>query len=175
MKGNNFVNLWIDFRKMRFIVIIFLICIVGFACVKRPTKSPVPTIEFIDFTSSKPNGIDAGSMILGYEDGDGDIFREKTTPPSPNLIMKFYYYNNGTHKFTGFFDTNISDTFNIAKMILQPGDGFKGKSIQGNIYIPMNEFRPADSIKIFKYVVFAVDEAGHNSNILTTPQFTVNY
>ncbi|MBL7910760.1 MAG: hypothetical protein JNJ41_06885 [Bacteroidia bacterium] len=159
---------------MRFIVIIFLICMFGFACVKRPSKSPEPTIEFIDFTSSKSNGIDNGSMVLGYEDGDGDIFREKSTN-LPNLIMKFYYYNNGTKQFTGFFDTNISDTFNIAKIITQPGDGFKGKSIKGEIYIPMNEFRPADSIKVFKYVIFALDEGGHTSNVVTTPQFTVDY
>jgi hypothetical protein len=39
----------------------------------------------------------------------------------------------------------------------------------------MTEFRPADSIKIFKYVVFATDEAGNNSNSVTTPQFTVNF
>jgi len=159
---------------MRFILIIFLVVLFGFSCVKKQSKDPVPSLEFIDFTSSKSNGIDNGQMILGYADGDGDIFRE-IPGKVPNLIMKFYYYNNGTKKFTGFFDTNISDTFNIAKIITQPGDGFKGKSIRGEIYIPMTEFRPADSIKVFKYVIFAVDEAGHNSNIVTTPQFTVNY
>ena len=159
---------------MRFIIIIFLFIGLGFSCVKKPSKDIVPSLEFLDFSSSKTNGIDNGQMILGYEDGDGDIFRE-LPGRLPNLIMKFYYYNNGTKKFTGFFDTNISDTFNIAKIITQPGDGFKGKSIRGEIYIPMAEFRPADSIKIFKYVIYAIDEAGHNSNIITTPQFTVNY
>ncbi|MEO6301762.1 MAG: hypothetical protein ABIP51_01190 [Bacteroidia bacterium] len=145
-----------------------------FACVKRQTKDPVPAITYETFVSSKTNGIDDGQMVLGYEDGDGDIFREETTH-IPNLIMKFYYYNNGTHQFTGFFDTNINDTFNIAKIITQPGDGFKGKSIKGEIYIPMAEFRPADSIKVFKYVIFALDESGNKSNIVTTPQFTVDY
>jgi len=159
---------------MRFITIIFLLCLFCFSCVKRPSKSPEPTLEYIDFTSSKTNGIDNGQLILGYEDGDGDIFREKTTN-IPNLIIKFYYYNSGTHQFVGFYDTNISDTFNIDKIIIQPGDGFKGNSIEGEIYVPMTEFRPADSIKIFKYDIFALDEGGHKSNIVTTPQFTVNY
>lgn len=159
---------------MRFIIIIFLLAVFGFSCVKKQSKDPVPKLEFLDFSSSKTNGIDNGQLILGYEDGDGDIFRDETTH-LPNLIIKFYYYNSGTKKFTGFFDTNISDTFNIAKIITQPGDGFKGKSIKGEIYIPMTEFRPADSIKIFKYKIFAMDEAGHNSNMLITPQFTVNY
>ncbi|MDP3556019.1 MAG: hypothetical protein Q8T03_01520 [Bacteroidota bacterium] len=158
---------------MRFIIL-FLFVGFSFSCVKRQSKDPVPSLEYVDFSSSKVNGIDNGSLILGYEDGDGDIFRDETTN-IPNLIIKFYYYNSGSKKFTGFFDTNISDTFNIAKIIKQPGDGFKGKPIKGEIYIPMNEFRPADSIKIFKYVIFAVDEAGHNTNIVITPQFTVNY
>ncbi len=159
---------------MRLIVIIFLIGIFCFACVKKQSKDPVPSLSYESFVSSKSNGIDNGQMVLGYEDGDGDIFRDKNTN-LPNLIMKFYYYNNGTHQFTGYFDSNINDTFNIAKIITQPGDGFKGKSIKGEIFIPMNEFRPADSIKIFKYVIFAMDEAGNKSNTLTTPQFTVNY
>jgi hypothetical protein len=159
---------------MRFIIIIFLVVGLGFSCVKKQSKDPVPKLEYLSFESSKSNGIDNGSMLLGYEDGDGDIFRQESTK-LPNLIMKFYYYNSGTKKFTGFFDTNISDTFNISKIITQPGDGFKGKAIKGTIYIPMNEFRPADSIKVFKYVIFAVDEAGHNSNVVTTPEFIVNY
>ena len=159
---------------MRIIAIIFFISLFCFACVKRQSKDPVPKLDYIQFTSSKNGGIDKGDLILSYEDGDGDIFREETTH-LPNLIMKFYYYNSGTQKFTGYFDTNISDTFNIAKIITQPGDGFKGKSIKGEIHIPMNEFRPADSIKIFKYVIFALDESGNKSNLLTTPQFTVNY
>ncbi|MBL7921293.1 MAG: hypothetical protein JNJ40_13325 [Bacteroidia bacterium] len=159
---------------MRFIATIFLFCVICFGCVKRPSKSPEPTLDYLDFTSSKTNGVDNGQLILGYEDGDGDIFREEKAVV-PNIIIKFYYYNSGTHQFTGFFDTNVNDTFAIAKIITQPGDGFKGKSIKGEIYIPMTEFRPADSIKIFKYSVFAIDEAGHKSNIVTTPQFTVNY
>ena len=159
---------------MRVITIIFFFGVVCFSCVKKQTKNPIPSLTYESFISSKTNGIDNGSLVIGYADGDGDIFRDKTTN-IPNLIIKFYYYNNGTHQFTGFYDTNVSDTFNIAKIITQPGDGFKGKSIQGDITIPMAEFRPADSIKIFKYKIFAIDEAGHNSNIVTTPQFTINY
>ncbi|MBA3681664.1 MAG: hypothetical protein H0W73_10950 [Bacteroidetes bacterium] len=159
---------------MRFIVIIFLFCLFCFGCVKRPSKSPEPTIEYLDFTSSKTGGVDNGQLIIGYEDGDGDIFTEEKAT-IPNLIIKFYYYNTGTQQFTGFYDINVSDTFAIAKIITQPGDGFKGKSIKGEIYIPMTEFRPADSIKIFKYAIFAIDQAKHKSNVITTPQFTVNY
>ena len=145
----------------------------AFSCVKKQSKDPVPVLEYIDFSMSKSGGVDKGSLVLGYEDGDGDIFRDETTH-LPNLIMKFYYYNSGTKNFTSYLINN-TDTFNIAKIITQPGDGFKGKSIKGEIYIPMNEFRPADSIKIFKYVIFAVDEAGHNSNTLTTPQYTLSF
>jgi hypothetical protein len=160
---------------MRFIVIIFLVLALGFSCVKKQTKNPVPSIEYVSFSSSKTNGKDDGQLVLGYEDGDGDIFRDESTK-IPNIIMKFYYFNSGTKKFTGTFDPITQDTTTIAINLKQPPNtDYKGKSIKGEIFIPMGEFRASDTMKIFKFVVFVMDEAGHKSNVVTTPQFTVNY
>ena len=147
-----------------------------FACVKKPSTSPVPTIEYIDFQAKQVSGHDTAGMVIGYEDGDGDIFRDLTVN-GPNFIATFYYFNNGTKTFKPIFPDPITqDTFRIVQTVLQPKDGnYKGKAVKGEIYIPMSTFRSADSVKRFKYTIYMVDEGGHVSNRVTTPEFTVNF
>lgn len=165
---------------MRFFLIIFCSALLGFACIKPKSKNPVPVIEFKDFNAWLVNGHDTAVMVLGYEDGDGDIFRDANVN-GPNLIGTFYYLNSATNQFTAIKDIITNDTARITQTILQPSviyedvSSYRGKSVKGEMYLPWSPFRSGDTVKVFKYTLFIVDEAGNKSNIVTTPTFTVNF
>lgn len=146
------------------------------ACVKKPSTSPVPTLEYNNFVAWKVrSNIDTAVMILNYEDGDGDIFLANQTQ-GPNVVGTFYYKNSVTGKFTAIKDNITNDTARITQTIIQPKDAsYKGKSIRGEIYLPMSPFRSGDSVKVFKYTFFVTDEAGNKSNLVTTPEITITF
>ncbi|MGZ4099689.1 MAG: hypothetical protein ACXVNM_12460 [Bacteroidia bacterium] len=159
---------------MRFFSAIFLIAVFA-SCVKKQSTDPNPVIEYKDFKAWKVNGSDTAVMVIGYQDGDGNIFRDNTSN-GPNLIGTFYYLNSATHKFTAIKDIITNDTARITQTITQPKDAsYKGKAVKGEMYIPWNPFRSGDSVKTFKYTLFMVDEAGNKSNVLTTPEFNINF
>ncbi len=142
---------------------------------KKQSNDPNPVIEYIDFKAWKDNGSDTAVMVLGYQDGDGNIFRENNLK-GPNLIGTFYYLNSATQKFTAIKDIITNDTARITQTVLQPKDAsYKGKAVKGQMYIPWNPFRSGDSVKVFKYTLFVVDDAGNKSNVITTPVFTIDF
>lgn len=159
----------------RVFVLIFLATLFITACVKKPTADPVPKIDFVDFQAWTSGGNDTAQLAFSYEDGDGNLFRDESAH-GPNFVATFYYLNSATQKFTAIMDPITNDTARITQTIVQPKDAsYKGKSVKGNIYIPLDPFRSGDSVKIFKYVFFMEDESGNKSNIVTTPQISINF
>jgi hypothetical protein len=160
---------------MRFSSIILALALSAVGCVKKQSSSPIPSIEYFDFQAAKINGIDTAVMIISYSDGDGDIFRESPIN-GPNIIGTFYYLNSSTKEFTAIKDIITNDTARITQTVVKPRDViYKGKSVSGRIYLPWSPFRSGDSVKVFKYNLFVVDEAGHQSNLIQTPTFTINF
>jgi hypothetical protein len=165
---------------MRFFLFIASFLLLGFACVKPKSKDPVPVIEFKDFNAWKSNGNDTAVMVIGYEDGDGDIFRDENAN-GPNIIGTYYYLNSATQQFMPIMDIITQDTFRITQTVVQPiviskdFPSYRNKSVKGEMFIPWSPFRSGDSVKVFKYTVFVVDESGNKSNVVTTPSFTVNF
>lgn len=166
---------------MRFILIIFSIAIIGFACVKPKTKNPVPVIEFVSVNNlGKATGggmgpRDTAVIVLKYEDGDGNLFVDNTTE-GPNVIFTTYVYNSVTGKFDGQLDPITQDTLRITTTIKQPDGGYyKGKSIKGEIFIPMKQYRLNDNIKIIKFAGFVIDTKDNKSNVVSSPVYTLNF
>lgn len=167
---------------MRFLLIIFSVLMIGFACVKPQTKNPVPVIAFKELANLKkvPTGSQGGMrdtavLVISYEDGDGDLFLDNAAQ-GPNFIFTPYFYNEVTNRFQGIFNTETADTHVIASFIMQPDKGYyKGKSIKGEIFIPLTEYRPNDDAKIIKIKGFAIDVKGNKSNIISSPAYTLNY
>lgn len=150
---------------MRHLLFIFFIVLVGYSCVKKVPNDPVPELEFKDFRVLGGFGTDSALFTIGYKDWDGDLFRNSTSD-GPNTIISTYKFKNDSNKFV--FDQAFSYS------IIQPADGYyKGKAIQGDIYIPVSEFRTDTSVKIFKFEIFMRDMKGNKSNVLSTPQFTL--
>jgi hypothetical protein len=160
----------------RVLVPIIIFIFVLSACVKKASESPIPTLEYYNFVAWKVRvKTDTAVMVLKYEDGNGDIFLANNTQ-GPNVIGTFYYKNSATGKFTAIKDQITNDTARITQTIIQPKDAsYKGKSIRGEIYLPMSPFRSGDSVKVFKYTFFVIDEAGNKSNLVTTPELTVSF
>jgi hypothetical protein len=161
---------------MRQLPVILLVSLIAFSCVKQNTKNPKPVIEFIDFANagkSKFSNGDTAVMVIGYQDGDGDLF-VNSNDDDINIVFTPYAPNNDG-KFTAIFNPAINDTFRITNKIKQPDNGYyKGKSIKGQIYMPLKEYRTADK-KILKFVGFMIDMKKNKSNVVTSPTYTLNF
>ena len=158
---------------MRFILIIFFLSLFGFACVKPKTKDPKPVIGFVDVTNlGKVSSVTGGTrdtavVVISYEDGDGDIFVDNSEN-DPNLVLTSLYYNADSSKFL----VAIPES----KKIKQPDNGYyKGKSIKGEIFLPLSQYRISDDIKIIKFEIFMVDMKKNKSNVVTSPTYTLNF
>ena len=158
---------------MRFIFLIF-ICLCAFSCVKRQSKDPVPFIEYKNFIPKHTAQNDSAYMSISYSDGDGDIFRDKNTD-GPNLIGIIYIYDPISKTFQRPYSPITQDSTGVIGIaITQPGDGYKGKSVSGDIIWPMSEYRPNTlSDTVFFYKIFMQDMKGNKSNVVTTPIFKV--
>ncbi len=147
-----------------------------YSCVKPTSEDPVPVLEFKDFKAGRVGTRDTAVLLLGYEDGDGDLFVD-LNEQGPNLILTPYMYSATKKQFLAGFDRVITnDTFRIPITVKQPADGYyKGKAIKGEITIPLTEFRSGDSVKIFKYTFFMKDLKQHYSNTVATPVYSVDF
>jgi hypothetical protein len=153
----------------RVLVLLFICAGLIEACVKKTSSDPVPRLEYKEahgFAIS-PSGGDTAVMVIGYEDGDGDLFVDNNTQ-GPNIIMSTFYYNADSAKFL--LDKNVSNT------IKQPDNGYyKGKAIKGEVIVPMKEYRSNSSRKKIKFQVFMQDVKGHLSNVVTSPVYTLTF
>lgn len=151
---------------MKFFVIPALLFVL-FSCVKKPSTNPVPSLEYktaygFALTSS---GSDTAVVVVSYEDGDGNLFVDDYSQ-GPNLIMTTYYYNTDSAKFLK--DKSFSNT------VKQPDNGYyKGKSIKGDIYLPLREFRSNNTRKILKFEIFMKDMKSNLTNTVTSPVYTL--
>ncbi len=145
---------------------------------KAKTKNPVPVIEFKELDhlqKSEYTQQDTAVLAFTYEDGDGDIFLDNATQ-GPNLIFMPSYFNTATNKFDVQKDPYTHDTLRITNTAIQPDNGYyKGKSIKGDISMPLSQYRPNDNVKIIKFTGFVLDAKGHKSNIITTPSYTLPF
>ncbi len=156
--------------KIKYFLIIAGLAAFFFACVKKKTYSQSPEISFISF---HPYGLtDTADMVIGFSDGDGDIGKEKEDK-TYNLFTTFYYFDTVANKFTALYIPAALDTLRVPYTIRKPVDDYEGKSISGEVSIKMNGYRGSKTRKRIKYVIYMNDNAGHQSNILVTPELQV--
>lgn len=152
---------------MRHLLVSLLIGLIAFACVKQPSDNPVPLLEFKSVAPLGKvgnTGRDTAVVIFRYNDGDGDLFNN-TNKDAPNLVCSIYSFNADSNKF---------EVNNVPYSILQPANGYyRNKSIYGDLYLPMRQFRPSDKVKIVRFEVFMVDIKKNKSNIITSPTYTL--
>jgi len=159
------------------LIVFTLVVQIVYSCVKQKTTNPVPVVDYGDFLNAhkKPNGNDTATLMLNYEDGDGDLFLDNSKN-GPNLIFTSYYFNKTKNVFDAHFIPGTSDTLRYSVTITQPDNGsYKGKSINGEIYVPMNSFRYDNTEKVIKFRGFMTDSKGHNSNTFSSPTISLGF
>jgi hypothetical protein len=149
-----------------------LLCSVAFlalvysACVKKKVYPQEPQIDYKDFHVI---AADSAQLTITFSDGDGDIGSDGTQ----NMFINYYYKDSITGKYTGYYNPTINDTVRFNYTIKKPADSYQGKSISGEISVVIKEFRHSKKAKNLKYTIYIKDEAGHKSNLLSTPELTV--
>lgn len=160
---------------MRYLFIVFLIVVSIAACKRRPTKNPTPALEFKNFSAYQVAGRDTAILTIGYEDGDGDIFSDNNASHH-NLFITPYFYNEFSNKYESVLDPITQDTFRISYIVRQPDNGYyKGKSIKGEVIVPMAEFRQDSTQKNLRYNIWMVDMSGKKSNVVASPGYTLTF
>jgi hypothetical protein len=144
--------------------------------VKRSSKDPVPSITYEGMDKlgkSALSGKDTAVLMIGFEDGDGDLFVDDAAQ-GPTVVFIPFFLDQATQTYSVQWDPITNDTLRVTNSIRQPDNGYyKGRAIKGTIYIPFTEFRPNDSIRAVKFRGFVEDVKGHKSNVITTPPLTV--
>lgn len=155
---------------MRLAIAGILICFCLFACVKPASKAPVPILEYKtlkDLGKKARDNSDTATLVISYQDGDGNLFADNSNDPA-NLVISYLYFNQDSSKFV----THISE----ATKVFQPDKGYyKGKTIRGDITYPLAGFRPSDKVKIIQLKIFMVDMAKNKSNVISSPIYTLNF
>jgi hypothetical protein len=151
-------------------VFIFLVFYIGYSCVKPKTTNPVPVLEYIEFAKAGKSvftGQDTANLVIAYEDGDGDIFRDSKSN-DPNMVFIPYAFYDDSNKY-------VKGT-PFTYVLTQPlENNYKGKSIKGEIIVPFRQIRPNDKIKKIKYEFFMLDMKNNKSNVVITPDIILNF
>lgn len=144
-----------------------------YSCVKKTTYPTTPEVKFSDFI---PYVGDSADLKVRFTDGDGDIGVQENDS-TRNFWYTYYYLDSASQKYRAYTIynpvTGIDDTLRNSYIIKSPSDSYKGKPISGEISVRLQRFRHIRKIKHVKYVFYLFDEAGNRSNIVTSPEITV--
>lgn len=160
------------FQKIKHLLLFLTLTVGVYSCAKKKTFSQSPIIEYKSFT---PFVGDSADMVIGFSDGDGDIGKAQEDKTN-NLFMTYYYKDTVTLKYVAFYNPLLpvgSDSLRTPYTIRKPSDDYSGKPISGEVSVRISQFRHSKKYKSIKYVIYMLDNGGHKSNILTTPELIV--
>ncbi|MBI3518845.1 MAG: hypothetical protein HY062_05755 [Bacteroidetes bacterium] len=158
--------------KTSFFKYLFFTGVIGvilFACVKKTTYPTTPEIEYQAFY---PYVGDSADIQVKFKDGDGDI-GVSDGDSTRTFWVTYYYKDTVTNKFIGYYRPLFNDTLRTGYIIKKPSDSYKGKPISGEVSVRLQQYRHSKKIKNIKYVIYLLDQAGNKSNVLTSPEITV--
>lgn len=175
------------FKINIFLTISLLILLIFISsCDQNNNLSKVPAIKFEEYKLYKnaQNKDTALSLIISFEDGDGDLGLEQsdTLPPfNPGsryyACMFIYYYE--------FFDSQfkevrpeiagipVGDTIRFKYRFRNLTPNTPNKAIKGEIEWHTNQIEPIKN-NLIKFKVYIYDRALNKSNEVESPEFTYN-
>ena len=155
--------------KWKNIFSVFLATPILFSCIKKQTYSDTPTIEYKAFN---PYPGDSADFIIKFNDGNGDI-GVSAGDTTKSLFVNYYYQDTVTGHYVGYYSSILNDTLKSGYIVKKPNDSYQGKPISGEISVRLQQYRHSKKIKHIKYVSYLIDQAGHKSNVITTPEIIV--
>ncbi len=146
-------------RAKYILILLAAIMILVASCVKPPEYPVEPFIEFVNMSGNEFDALDEDSLSITFyfEDGDGDLGSEDS-------INMFWEDSRAL---------GSPNQFKIPFIELQGNS----KAISGNVtaYIPIGVCYDFSSvIETYHYNIYIKDRAGNVSNILNTPDITLN-
>ena len=154
---------------INYLLIVTLICVGIFACVKKTNYPVVPVISFNSFT---PYLDESADINIKFTDGDGDIGVD-VTESKLTMWVNYYYKDPITKNFIAYCFGCGTDSLKNPYMVRAPKDSYLGKPISGEVVVRLQQYRHSKTIKNIKYVVYLFDKAGNKSNVLTTPEIII--
>lgn len=156
-------------RNLKLFLLLTFSVLIYASCVKKKNYPVNPEIGFKAFY---PFSGDTADLVITFSDGDGDIGKAQEDP-TKNLFITFQYFNTTTQNFMSYYNNFLNDTVRMDYTIRKPKDNYDGKPISGEVAVRLNEYRPDNTYKRIRYVMYLVDNSGNKSNVLTTPELLV--
>lgn len=168
-------------KSIAYSVVLAILTVVSWSCLKEEEYPIVPEIKFEDFIlllNTQTNIIERGVLKISFKDGDGDIglYQTDVDPPYDfNLFIDYFEIRNKDTVRVYQVDPISGDTstFNARIPLLTP----KGsdKSIKGEIEDTLFIYDPTSAFDTIMFKVYLVDRALHKSNVIQTPLIRRNF
>ncbi|MES2515334.1 MAG: hypothetical protein V4580_14370 [Bacteroidota bacterium] len=154
----------------KYLLLTAVIAIVAYGCVKKTTYPTTPTIEYKGFNAFYG---DSADLQITFKDGDGDIGVGENDA-TPTFFYTYYYKDTATNNYIAYFRPLFNDTLRIGYNVKSPSDSYKGKPINGEMSIRLQASRHDTWVKHVKYVFYLLDASGNKSNVVTSPEITLD-
>lgn len=158
----------------------FFFCAILLLACKKEEKFPnTPAIEFVSLTKID-NGthIDQrATLVLHFQDGDGDIGLNSTDITPPFDTSSVYYYNffiDYYKKVNGEFEKIEFEEISFNQRIPRLSETLP-ESIEGDISLNLdiNSYDLSTTYDTIRFQCYIVDRELNHSNIVTTPELVV--
>lgn len=148
------------------ILILFISLFALQSCFKVETYPPEPRVEFLDFKyvdtiDGLENHVLNGTLHFYFEDGDGDVGFDTTTPRKNTIFLEKYIVTDGVEILS---DVSVPLNFYVPEF----ENSGENSTLKGEMFVnDLNESYPLNSDTIF-YKFYIVDRAGNKSNVEST-------
>lgn len=164
-------------KKIKYLLLIFIVISLVYACKKILQLSGVPHIDFTNFsifdtTDILGNHSKGGRLRFHFEDGDGDVGLNNPTPGQPdstNLFLTLYRIKNGVRVAAPPTDPILPSAYRIPYMERLGRD----KILKGTISVTFLYlfYSPGDTIS---YDFYIEDRAFNQSNVVSTTDIVLS-
>lgn len=136
-------------------------------CGKNENYSTTPKIDFKSFSPASSINVVGNPEVtvnLTFQDGDGDIGRERTGMPGADIFLEYVYDGNNV-------------LFSDSVILPQIPNSATDKNVSGvlGFKVPTTFLiRQGKSEDVVQFKVYLLDKAGHKSNVIVTPELKLN-
>ena len=164
-------------KKIKYLLLIFIVISVLSSCKKIVSLSSVPHIEFTNFavfdtTDILDNRSKGGRLRFTFEDGDGDVGLTTPAPGQPdstNLFLTLYRIKGGVRVLAPQNDPIMPSAYRIPYMVRLG----RNKILKGTISVTFLYlfYSPGDTIS---YDFYIEDRALNQSNVASTTNIVLS-